>query len=72
MRVDDKELITTADYAVRFSGLRVGVPADQLQEWLAAELTQLLTIPLELIAQIEVLRPPVTACNCPQPLNCLL
>ena len=52
--VEDKELLSTADYAVRFKGLRVDAPADELGEFLVVELARALNIPPDMIAQATV------------------
>ncbi|KAL3926074.1 MAG: hypothetical protein SGPRY_003476, partial [Prymnesium sp.] len=54
VRLEDKQMVTTADFAVRFTGLQAGIPADKLRVWLAEELTRLLAISPDSIAHIEI------------------
>ena len=52
---DDRERLTTADYALRFTGLEVGADADALHERLLVDLERL-GIPRDSIDSIEVSR----------------
>lgn len=59
--VEDKKLLSTADFSVRITGLRVGVPVDELTEQLHDELCAALNIPREMIAQARSSLPALPA-----------